>query len=470
MMRDPAIPETRQVTGDGRGRRTAGLVLVLLVTVLGIAVAKPWGSASPAPPQAPLVTAGTSDSPSPTATAASEQPSTSPTPAGPPTAGPATDVFGIPVPPAESATWTAIQWRRLAPDDPLRLVQSVLRWRGGYIAVGSVDSGGSNSTPVWTSRDGGLWMSVPFDTATTFWPGLLVVGVAEVPSGLVALTLLDGSYQCGAACPTYSPALPLMAWTSPDGRSWTPRTGPDIGSPAQWAGPPRLAAGPAGLAVASPTAPTRMATSADGIHWRTTPARALPAGLVIRDIAGTAAGLTAVGSLPVDASHETAVAEQSVDGITWTGPFALDLASASGIIRASTGASWRADALVSAQDGLIAMGRVTATPGATLWWQTANGRDWRPLPAYGPLGPTACTGEGCGLQPNGVLVGDGGRMIALRGGSAAGAWASSDGLAWHRLPVSGELPADEATQAVLVPGGVLLSDGTTTWFGEPQGR
>ena len=30
----------------------------------------------------------------------------------------------------------------------------------------------------------------------------------------------------------------------------------------------------------------------------------------------------------------------------------------------------------------------------------------------------------------------------------------------------GDLPSEQATQAVLLPGGVLLSDGTTTWFGE----
>jgi hypothetical protein len=61
-------------------------------------------------------------------------------------------------------------------------------------------------------------------------------------------------------------------------------------------------------------------------------------------------------------------------------------------------------------------------------------------------------------------------MVALRGGSDAGVWTSSDGLTWQRLPVSGDIPAKEAAQAVLLPGGVLLSDGTTTWFGEAEAR
>jgi hypothetical protein len=40
------------------------------------------------------------------------------------------------------------------------------------------------------------------------------------------------------------------------------------------------------------------------------------------------------------------------------------------------------------------------------------------------------------------------------------------GLAWSRLPVTGDIPSEQAMSAVLLPGGVLLSDATTTWFGE----
>jgi hypothetical protein len=458
-MHDPTTPEIEQVTGDARGRRTAGLVLVLVLMVvfIGVAIAKPWGSppASTSQPPAPVGTLGAAVSPSPAPTGTAVPTPVAPTPVVPPI-----DTFAIALPPPDTATWSAIHWGRLAPDNPLRLMRSVLRWRGGYIAVGSLASGGATTTPVWTSRDGGLWMPV-----LTFWPGLLVVGVAEVPSGLVALTLLDGSYQCGAACPTYSSALPLMSWTSPDGRSWTPNPGPNLGLPSTWKGPPLLAAGPAGLVAASPMWPTHIARSADGIHWRMVPVGALPSGLDMRDIVGTAAGFTAVGLLPVGADQFRAAAVQSVDGATWTGPYPLALATVSTTTLASTGSSWGATALVRARSGLIAAGQVTGTPGRTLWWQSSNGRNWRTLPSYRPLGPTTCTGEGCGDQPNGVLIGDGTRIMALRGGADAGVWTSTDGLAWRRLPVTGDLPGEQATQAVLLPGGVLLSDGTTYWFG-----
>lgn len=430
----------------------------LLAAMLGTVVLAGCGSTpSPLPVASPT--------PRPSATVA---PTINPSPAAPSLASSPAPPSGLttPVPPGADVPWTAIQWRKVASTDPLRLVRSILRWRGGFIAVGSDGS----LTPVWTSRDGASWEPVSFNTATTFWPGLLVVGMAEVPGGLVALTLLAGTWECAVACPTYSPSLPLMAWTSPDGRSWTPNTGPDLGSVARWQTAPLLAAGPSGLVAASPTVPSHLATSIDGIHWRTVSGAALPPGFRIRDIAGTGDRVTAVGALPVDPDHDRAAALQSVDGITWTGPYPLDVPTASTFILASTGPSWGATALVAARSGLVAVGAVLATPGTTLWWQSADGRAWRPLTSFPPLGPTTCSGEGCGSGPNGALLGDGHRMVALRGGADASAWTSSDGLTWRRLPVTGDLPAGQAAQAVLLPDGVLLSDGTTTWFGEAQAR
>ena len=177
-----------------------------------------------------------------------------------------------------------------------------------------------------------------------------------------------------------------------------------------------------------------------------------------------------MGYLPVHADRFRGVAVQSLDGVRWRGPFPLHAVAASGVSLPGIGSSWAANGLVAASHGLIATGTVVATPGASLWWQSADGRDWRPLPNWPPVGPTTCQGEGCGLQPNGALVGDGHRLVAVRGGADAGAWTSSDGLAWRRLAVSGDIPGALATQAVLLPSGVLVSVGTTTWFGEAQGR
>ena len=416
------------------------------------------------PTRPPASAAATGAAPS----SASQPPSTV-APTGPssrpPSPAPAT-AFTTRVPPSADALWTAIHWRTVRAADPLALVRSVLRWRDGFIAVGWAAS----STPVWTSQDGAHWHPLPFDTPTTFWPGLLVVGVAEVGTGLVALTVIVGPNSCGGATACQEISPPVLSWTSPDGQAWTPQGILDLGLPAAGRGTPLLAAGPQGLVAASTASPTRVARSVDGSYWWTLPSGVMPAGLAVRDVVRTTTGFTAVGVQAQDAAHDRAVALQSVDGSRWTGPYPLGMPAATVFILASTGPSWGATGLVAARKGMIAVGTVQATPGAALWWQSANGRSWRPLPTYTPLGPTTCTGEGCGNQPNGALIGDGHRMIAVRGGADAGAWTSADGLAWRHVPVSGDIPGEAATQAVLLPGGVLLSDGTTTWYGEAAGQ
>jgi hypothetical protein len=440
----------------------AALVAALLLAACTSTTVRPlpsvagWASLGPA--SAPAASSAT-----PPSSVQASPPGPSPAPSSAPPRA-----FTTPVPPAADAPWTSIHWQRLAPDTPLSLVRSALRWRGGFLSLGADRAG----TPVWTSRDGAHWEPLPVGPASSFWPGRLVVGLAEVPSGLLALTLPAGSHDGGTAPagPTASPTLPLLAWTSPDGRTWTPGGSPDLGSPAPWHGPPLLAAGPAGLVVAAPTAPPRLATSTDGIHWRRVPAGALPARFQISAMRGTARGVTAVGSLAVDPDHARAVAFGSADGTTWRGPYAL-LDPPASVMLASSGASWGASALVAARAGLIATGEFFAAPGAALWWQSADGRTWHSLPGYPPLGPTTCIGEGCGGGPDGSLLGDGQRMVALRGGADGGVWTSLDGLLWQRLAVSGEVPDAAATAAgtghppALLPGGLLVSDGSTTWFG-----
>jgi hypothetical protein len=61
-------------------------------------------------------------------------------------------------------------------------------------------------------------------------------------------------------------------------------------------------------------------------------------------------------------------------------------------------------------------------------------------------------------------VGDGDHLVAI-GRGIAGAWDSTDGLDWRRLEATGDVPID-VRSASLVPGGVLVTDGTVTWFGE----
>jgi hypothetical protein len=220
--------------------------------------------------------------------------------------------------------------------------------------------------------------------------------------------------------------------------------------------------------VASSGPAAHLATSTDGSHWHLLPVDGFPARLTLNDLHGAATGYVAVGRLTTSDGVGHAAALWSPDGRHWSAtPTLLPTSSTN---RPDVGST--VDTLVVGQDGMIAVGRGGAALRAALWWQSPDGRRWQPLRTFAPLGPTTCPGDGCSVQPNGTLVGDGQRIVALRGGADGGVWTSTDGLAWRRLPATGDIPSDQAYEAVLLPGGLLLSDGTTYWFGsaEAQGQ
>ena len=442
-------------TGGPNERRVSALVVVLLIAGVAVAIAKPWGSPDqPAPPsQPPLAVASPAAS---IPTPAPEMPSPAPSPS----IAPLPVAFTTP-PSSASATWTGLNWRRLAPGDPLNLVTSVLRWRRGLVAVGWV--AGTPSTPVWTSMDGSHWEPLPFNSATTFWPGLAVLRLADLPTGLVALT--ESLPYCGGAC-SLDYVLPVVSWTSADGRRWTPH----LLLPVAWLANPRgvaplFADGPAGLVVATSGPSAHLVSSTDGSHWQSLPTSTLPARFWLNDLRGTTTGYVAVGRWTATANRPQAASLWSADGRHWSRvPTLMPTLSAKGSELGSVVA-----ALVIGRHGMIAVGRRVTSPGAALWWWSTDGRRWQPLPTFVPLGPTTCTGEGCGRLPNGALVGDGNRMLAVRGGPDAHAWTSTDGRIWRPLRLTGDIPSERATQATLLPGGVLISDGTATWFGQAEG-
>jgi hypothetical protein len=369
-------------------------------------------------------------------------------------------------PPAADAAWSGLAWLRLSAGDTQARVSFTLRWSRGYIAIGQATTGADSArTPVWASSDGVLWYPLDPDV---FGSSTIVAGIAEGPNGLVALSGQAATNGC-ALCWTI--ANPIQAWTSSDGTSWTAHPGPDLALPAS-PGNPRLVVGPAGFLAAVPdeagpggSGPTQAAISADGVTWQTLSPDTFPAGFRLSDVYGTSTGYLAVGAQEVDPEHEAAAALWSTDGRSWvvTGP--MQIASRTGVVLAASQPSWTAGTIVAGSGGFIVTGGVEAAPGAQLWWQSSDGQHWQALSGYPPLGAQPGEGEGAGGQPYGVLVGDGQRIIAVRGGPQAAAWSSADGRTWTTLAIGGDVPSEQAAIATLFPGGVLLSDGTTSWYG-----
>lgn len=71
-----------------------------------------------------------------------------------------------------------------------------------------------------------------------------------------------------------------------------------------------------------------------------------------------------------------------------------------------------------------------------------------------------------------MLLGDGERMLAYRGGEQQAGWTSFDGRSWRRLTFSGSGPTgwnDWQVSALLLPIGLMFvnNDGSA-WLGTPK--
>jgi hypothetical protein len=431
----------------------AGAAVVALALALVLLVTLPQHT----PPVGPPASGSPSTQPSSTAT-----PLPSGTPQATPVLVPALGGFTTNPPSGSDATWASLTWRNLDAGDPLAQVRSVVRWHGGYLALGADQAEGDTTwTPVWTSADGVTWQPLPL---AVFYPDTIVFGIGELPDGgLVALT--GQGWADGVV------TKPMDAWTSSDGLDWTVHPGPALIPQASLQADmrPLVAAGPAGVVVSAYLDPSEpMAFSPDGETWTYLPANTLPQGFAVGGLAGTSDGYVAVGSVPVDPDHTRGVALWSSDGRHWSSGTSLPFAQG-GTVLAATAPSWGADGLYVAHAGFIARDLCCGAPGAELWWQSPDGQHWQLLKDFPPLGAWQGPGPGeGGNYPDGQLVSDGQRIVALKADSTQ-AWVSADGLHWQEISLAGFPPANEPGQAYLLPGGVLLVEslptGSVAWYG-----
>jgi hypothetical protein len=407
---------------------------------------------------------------------------TTATPAPSPSPLPVVPGFTAPAPTATGATWTSLTWTKFGASDSLALVRQVVHAPAGYLALGDpMTVANETVTPLWFSAAGVTWQTIP-PSALGEAPFVLAIG--QTGGNLVALTAAADTSGCfdnyeSNVC--LEPTGPITSWTSTDGQHWSAHPGPDLGPSGLGPGA-LLASGPAGLVAFESSGGTLdstvMAISPDGIVWKSVPSSGFPAYTAVRGMVGTATGYVAVGARTTTGQKEAAVALWSADGWTWTPTSGLPITGQStGVVEAaSSGVSWSAGEIVAASDGFIAVGGTGAVGGgSTYWWHSADGHSWQVVSGFPPLGPTTCVGEGCGGSPDGLLTGDGARMIALRGAPdpsepsvKPGAWTSIDGTSWLPMAMSGELPS--GVQAYLLPMGVLVvgngaQSPAPAWFG-----
>jgi len=440
--------------GSRRGPARAALVAVLAIVFVGVAIAKPWGD-------------GGGDA----AARASSPPSSAPSRAGtrapePSAAGPLGG-FVLDAP-AGDRPWTRITWRRSAAGDPLRLVRSVVSWRDGYVAVGYDPADPTMPTPAWSSTDGRTWELVPVNTPETFWPGIQIAAVAETRTGLVALTSPGTDCRGYQLCEYAGP--PVTAWASTDGRTWRPAAAPSLGTAETWRGV-ALAGGRRGTVAVSLGLYAEVATSPDGVTWTASPPGSVPSDVAYGVIEGTSSGFVLAG---IEGSSWTTNPTRgpdvtgpgvvwSVDGREWQAATVTgggDAGSGVGSPSPSPIEGPALPALAVGQGGVVVRLLSTVDPSLDRWWRSDDGRTWEPL-----QDPSGADGGGVGAAASVGMAGDGRRIVVVRGGSDGGTWVSTDGSSWTPLEADGSLPVGQPNEVVVLPGGILVSDGTTTWYG-----
>ena len=300
--------------------------------------------------------------------------------------------------------------------------------------------------------------------------------MAPTTDGVVALTVqsdrFDGETEEGGSSTDparWSLTGPWETWTSTDGRLWIAHPGPDFTVPKGMSGRadthPTLLAGAGNDLVALTLGGQPLAFSRDGAIWEAASLDAFPggpAGWSAVDIAAFPPGFVSVGSSP-----KGAVVIASVNGRTWTST--------------TLPAACEPGGLTVGPAGLISSFDVgdPHTP-KTIWCSSLDGRAWRRLPGLPPLGyAKGASAQECrGTCPNGILLGDGERMLAYRNHRQAkqAGWTSVDGRSWRRLALSGRRPKAWAApdgyevRTLMTPIGFLIvnTDTGAAWFGVPQ--
>lgn len=330
----------------------------------------------------------------------------------------------------DGRTWTPATTDAFADAD----VADAATTSTGLVAVGadapvtSTLGAGPPGARAWTSPDGRAWSASPAGGA----PGASVFGGgSQGTEGAAAVTRLGSTVVAvgAAAGGPNSPADQGVAWTSPDGRTWT---------------------------AASPLDPQPT--------------------LAVEQPAGVCAGsqtVAAVGSAVGAGPGTQAVAWSSTDGTKWQ-PSTVSPTPDPAAYESMT-------SCISAGNGFIGLGATqssTGTEDPAIWYSSYSGTQW--------TRQTVAPFTGTGLGPIQDLAVGGTTWLAVSGngtpttapGGNLGLWRSTDaGSTWQRLDTTGApwtaQQGASLDRVLLTPTGAVVAgtvDGhLTVWVGTPTG-
>jgi len=363
-----------------------------------------------------------------------------------------------------SANWTALRWSAPTFTQPYEHVSDVVAWSGGYVAVGSLQTGDPGmQAATWSSPDWQTWTRTMLDVPASGWSSL--ANVLQVGAGLVAIGI-SGKTVCvppegeGQVCePT-----PVAFWVTADGQHWAAAE-----TPADMTGMTVDAVASNGrlLVLAGDTGWNQPAiwTTTDGATWQR---EMLPAtfknahlsGLVAARIGFVLTGSTG-GAAPVccatGTTDTTPAAWFSTDGERWQSAVVVGAAAATGD---------QIGPVFAARAGLVAW-----SGQQRFGWASPDGQRWSALP--GPAGNPVIPRASDGTR----IVGD-----AYATGDQDVFAVSADGATWQALGATGAVeqrPAWSGSEAASVDAEFLFGDalgligqnGTTRellWFAQAE--
>jgi hypothetical protein len=349
--------------------------------------------------------------------------------------------------------WQGFSWTKLGASNPMIAnpdlagsgVAQVLKWQGGYAAIGSTPGSAGRPAGLWLSPDGQTW-----SPAKTM-PAEPRVMVAAAGAGLVVM----GIDALGTA---------KSVDTTPDGISWN---GTDVsnlpGSVVSIAGTSTGIV--ATVAVNTGTGKFALTDylvefSTDGANW--SPETIQP-GLSWNPNSSAPTVESNAGRFFLLGSTTSPLAQVGGTGIV----FASSAAAPSYVWWSDDGRTWtRSGGSFQAapqridfgRDGMLLETSWNAVPGGTeLARSTDGGKTWAPDAKFGPLGPSTCSGA-CGTGPDGAIGSNGTYFVAVKNGGKQ-AWTSFDGASWTPISWAGPDPATVGLGSFFVlPRGVLAGD------------
>jgi hypothetical protein len=306
--------------------------------------------------------------------------------------------------------------------------------QAGFVAVGSVPREGEPShVGAWTSPDGRAWTPAADDPS---FSDHVMDAVASGPAGYFAVGL-SCSGECGGGA----------AWTSTDGKSW--QLAAAIESTA--AATPHLlsvaAGGPGWIVGGSTFGQTSSASdyaaawvTVDGSSWTAATVK-LGGGGSIGGLASNGSLIVAVGAVTPTSGHQAAV-WTSTDGITWTRAKS-EPSFANGVM----------DAVVFDGQEFVAVGLDDSGAAA---WVSPDGTTWHKAPAaagFAGARMTSIAGKSgsltaVGYDSNGVL-----------------SWTSRDGQTWVQATAAPDMTGDQALGVAEHTGVVVTVGGSS---GHPE--